>query len=1007
MAGGSGFGAFAGGLWQGASSVMQLASAYQSYQRNEAILDAQQKYQEAIDAATKGETNQPPQPPASDTTTQATTTTQAIPDSSQTAPDASSPDMRERNAPVSPETTAAAPKPAGKPTAPTVTPKTRTEEVWYQLGLSDAAIRQREAIATGQQTSLGQSTPPSTPQAGPGVTERQGYDYHAPVISTPQTAPSQGVVQAPVSVAPSNMPTYDVPMTQPGALSSGQGTTQGTAAQAPPAALTPQAPPRQTVMPGPNVPSADEQSQGTGLPSATSPPVSLPSIPGRGYPAPAGGAPVVAPGPGAQAQPPQSTTVGRIASALNPNVQSDVEAMQAGVERARAARTGGAGVSTAQVAGAAGAPSGVPEQPTATATVNAAVGGNAPIAAPTRATPPTRPAPAQPQPASGVTTVSGKTGQVTAGQQGPSVQSEATPPKVYTQSHTKFDRLSPDDQALLRRVSDQEGDNGHYVSPYILAEVWDREGGLKSSVRDWDLSDPSGPALGPFQVHRAVWQQLDPSFRYDPKTGAASSELGDPRSLDASARMAVRYYRYLTEHEGYPPQSPAQSAAYMAGAGGARGGPGALRANQIGWTQGIFPDWKPTDPPTAAGWNNKAQPSDQQVLSGVVNAAHQQGPDGALRYLAQNGPVGMGMSQLWRNAESAGIRLAILSGNMNSIPQIHEWFAQQAHQGALSNLASAWQAMRGGNSELAAQFVAKAHAFFPDYSYIRTGVDNKGRLFAEQFDEGSGKPMGQPMEITQQALEEQMLQLRHPDNFIEALQQYRKTNAEISKNIAETGWYQARPAIEGAKLDLRQQQLDATTALRLSGQQQASERHQDALDQQAQQERQHVDDRTDKAYARDANGDERVPRYKDQTDQQYAHQQEAERYLQYSRRAGGAGLGQGVARSLAQQFSQGKLNLVPGKDENGKPAYGLYDSEDKEHKEQRGTLSKELGDQLLSLPGVGRRAGAATVQPSPDRRAAIGAGMGTAYAMNQPGAGNFGGIPTTPLPQTQQPSMAA
>jgi hypothetical protein len=150
-----------------------------------------------------------------------------------------------------------------------------------------------------------------------------------------------------------------------------------------------------------------------------------------------------------------------------------------------------------------------------------------------------------------------------------------------------------------------------------------------------------------------------------------------------------------------------------------------------------------------------------------------------------------------------------------------------------------------------------------------------------------------------------------------------------------------------------------------------------------------------------------VPRYKDQTDQQYAHQQEAERYLQYSRRAGGAGLGQGVARSLAQQFSQGKLNLVPGKDENGKPAYGLYDSEDKEHKEQRGTLSKELGDQLLSLPGVGRRAGAATVQPSPDRRAAIGAGMGTAYAMNQPGAGNFGGIPTTPLPQTQQPSMAA
>lgn len=64
------------------------------------------------------------------------------------------------------------------------------------------------------------------PLSGQLSREHGGYDEQGPNPGATQRAQA-GVPTAPITTAPSNMQTYDVPMSQTGALSSGQGTPQG------------------------------------------------------------------------------------------------------------------------------------------------------------------------------------------------------------------------------------------------------------------------------------------------------------------------------------------------------------------------------------------------------------------------------------------------------------------------------------------------------------------------------------------------------------------------------------------------------------------------------------------------------------------------------------------------------------------------------------------------------------------------------------------------------------
>lgn len=87
------------------------------------------------------------------------------------------------------------------------------------------------APSDGQGDSAGASGLPGTaamPSAGARSRELQGYSDAGP-------PPALASPVAPTAAAPSNMQTYDVPMSQPGALSSGQGNAQGQAINTGPA----------------------------------------------------------------------------------------------------------------------------------------------------------------------------------------------------------------------------------------------------------------------------------------------------------------------------------------------------------------------------------------------------------------------------------------------------------------------------------------------------------------------------------------------------------------------------------------------------------------------------------------------------------------------------------------------------------------------------------------------------------------------------------------------------
>lgn len=1000
--GGSGFGAFAGGLWQGASSALQLANTYKQYMSNVAA-EEQMKQLLGGDNANAPDNNPPP---AGASTTQAGTTTQAIPtdQGDQATPNAASPDMRERNqstgttteGPVSPKVTKAAP-------TPTVTPKTRSEEVWYQLGLSDAAIRQRQEVATGAQTPLGTGAAGVAPPAGLGATERQAYGHGAgalPVYGAGAPAPGLGqrLGQMGTAIGGAASDAYRY-LSGIGENTPEQAPYGGTA-YGPPAPSSPTAPVGGYLGTG----AVGTAGEAIGVPSSTAQPAPspyaepvrrTPIIPPPQNPAvmpPGAGRGVPRPTPLSEAQPPQNATQ-RILAAANPEqVQSDVSAIQGGMQQAQASR---GGVPTAQVAGP-GAPIPPPgtqigaaatQEPVATRAVNGAVGGNAPIVPPhapvTTPNPTTKEATALPPTPAPVPA----TAKVTPSQTGPSQQSEQTPPSGPPVSHAAFDALPKADQDYLVKVAREDGQGK--VTPYQLAWTWKREGGgLRSGVSS--TGSASNPARGPFQIQLAT------------QHGVGMDDV-DVSTFEGGARVAARYYAHIADL-GYPVGSPAQSAAYMAGEGGASSY-GKLNDLQ----RKNLVQMHPTFDASKDAWSDYGRKhSDEQVASTVVTNGNQDGPDGTLRSIINTQPAGIPLGQKWQNAEAAVIRAMIWHGQYSAIPQVHEWFAQQAHQGVLSNLYAGYQALKGGSPETAVQYFAKAHAFFPDGTFGRFGVDGKGNAVGQLYDENTHQPIGKGFIITPDAVEGQMMQILYPNKFLEKFQEMRAKNAEIVLHQAEAGYYLQRPRLQEESIQQRREAVQEQQATRRAGQEAAAERHEDTVDQQVQQERQHVDDRVDRAYAKDpGTGEEKVARYDKQTDEQYAHQQEAERYLQYSRRAGGAGKGQGAARSLAQQFSQGKLKLKAGTDENGRPAYGLYSSDDKENKNNLGTVSKELGDQLLSLPGMGRRAGAAALPENARPQAAIGAGLGT-YAGLQAGGTTYGGIQTIPLPQTQsQQSMVA
>lgn len=455
-------------------------------------------------------------------------------------------------------------------------------------------------------------------------------------------------------------------------------------------------------------------------------------------PAPLSGGPIT------QAQPPSWS--GRLLSAINP-------------------------VSSAEAAPA-------PTLPPAKQDEGAATVGGPPIGKDTtKAAPSTRPeevASARPiQP--GPVTVTGSGGKVAPGQTTPSLQSETTPavatPQIWDSPYHLLAEQRPDLSAKVDAVTQK-----YRILPQELAAHWYTESDFREQVPD----DPTGAnkAQGALQIEPGTHQTLDPKG------------TRNPHNLDDNLDLAAQRIQLANSH--YGQGTPASWVAYMRGEGAVQREwsvdlDKALRDNPIVAKSlaTAFPGVKLAQAMFPQGGPVNAQ--------AVVQAGTQGGPDAFLKTMVATGPQGMPMTDLWRNAEGALVKAALMRGDLQGAMHAQDFVLQMSHAGMTSNLMAADQALLSGNSTTAAQYLAKAHAFFPDGTYGRFGTGSDGKLYAEQFNEGNGQPTGQRFEVTHNALSYQLMLTRDPVKFAQLVQEQQKTNSSIMLNQGRAEYYADLP----------------------------------------------------------------------------------------------------------------------------------------------------------------------------------------------------------------------
>jgi hypothetical protein len=609
---------------------------------------------------------------------------------------------------------------------------------------------------------------------------------------------------------------------------------------------------------------------------------------------------------------------------------------------------------------------------------------------PKGATPPTQAGPVK---------VSGATGEVVPGQKGPSTQSESTPPvlgpSVSPGAYLRMATANPAMKQLVDDVVAAHGGGGA-VSVYDVAAVAERESGWKV---DAQAHGAMGAGQGLMQIEPDTQAGL---LKALPGLEASLGHRFDPFNAKDNLIMGTEYLKYLALTKGYGSGTVQMHLAYMRGDGAERG---VARLQQVGWEQ-----YAKEQPIAAKGlmrlYDDKLKIDTSMFPGGgtydarqLVNATHQSGPDATLHMLATTGPAGLGMTDRWRSAQAALEYAAIRSGHMDMLPQINDWISQTSHQGAVSNLMAADQALLSGNMQGASDALAKAHAFFPDGTYARIGATDDGRLWATQLSERDGKPMGKPFQVTHEMLASQIIAMQNPSNYVQALQKFQLTNAQIELAHAHAGYYQDLPEQRREAAALRAQtQEDATEQRRQAAQQhnetmleQQRMRGEQAAGNTAAAERP-VDAHIAKDYGADGTPPPVDVNGQPMSSSRYAAMGEVQRAFQYPSKSGGGAISAPLARDYAEKFMKGQWHLAPSKerDASGNPTgYGLVDEKGNPH----GYLSTDMGNRILNLQGTER------VQTGTGRQAAIGAGAGSYAALQSGYNQNLSNQPTQALTQ--------
>ena len=515
-------------------------------------------------------------------------------------------------------------------------------------------------------------------------------------------------------------------------------------------------------------------------------------------PLPGGGAPVQGGVPQASATP---SLGGRLMGMIIPSAQA--------AEPTAAGEQPGSGAATTAPAIPPPGPVGVNPQ--------------APVQIPPSSTPP----PAQPAPAASAQPTGITPAQVPPGASAPAhappgpvavagtggkvEQSSVTPPVLAPPVDygplRRAEQANPDKLAMINRAIQQEGAEG--LSPAFVAATIERESHWKSGLTHGVGSNGVvTDAQGLMQVIGDTRNEIDPRHELNP--------LDDYDSI----RLGVRYYKQLNTQFNLGYNTVQSAFAYRAGPHRLRdvasqGWDGYARTSEEHRSQvqdmvNMFPG-TPLTTSLVPGGTPQHQPYDARA---GVEAERQRGPDGVLSHISETGPAGLGMTDRWRGYQSALEHYLIISGHPDQVGMAAEWTAQVSQQGTVSHLMAADQAVLAGNGQLAIEHLAMAHAFYPDGTYARFGLDNNGKIWGYQMLDHTNTPTGKPMMITHDDIMGQMIKLQNPVTYSKQLQAMQKTNAEIEMTQAHAAYYRAQPGIAELKTQNARDKAEADRASR-------------------------------------------------------------------------------------------------------------------------------------------------------------------------------------------------
>jgi hypothetical protein len=112
---------------------------------------------------------------------------------------------------------------------------------------------------------------------------------------------------------------------------------------------------------------------------------------------------------------------------------------------------------------------------------------------------------------------------------------------------------------------------------------------------------------------------------------------------------------------------------------------------------------------------------------------------------------------------------------------------QMSQAGVMDNTMQAYKLLQAGDGVGAAQYLAKAHVFFPDSTMGQFGVDAAGNVWAQRVDEHDpSRKLGAPTQVTPQALSTMMIQTRDPNTFVKLVNEQQKLASELRLQAAQT-----------------------------------------------------------------------------------------------------------------------------------------------------------------------------------------------------------------------------